>query len=55
MKSSNSQFLKTKIGSYFNTLNINEEQHQGTYNKTKEKISMLEFELESNRDIIIRL
>ena len=55
MKSSNSQFLKTKIGSYFNTLNINEEQHQGTYNKTKEKISMLEFELERNRDIIIRL
>ena len=55
MKSSNSQFLRTKLGSYFNTLNANEEQHQGTYNKTKEKISMLEFELERNRDIIIKL
>ena len=55
MKSSNSQFLRSIKGSYFNTLNTNEEPPQGTYNKTKEKISMLEFELERNRDIIIRL
>ena len=55
MISSNSQFLKSIKGSYFNTLNTNEEQPKGTYNKTKEKINMLEFELERNRDIIIRL
>ena len=55
MKSSNSQFLKSIKGSYFNTLNTNEDHNQGTYNKTKEKINMLEFELERNRDIIIRL
>ena len=55
MKSSNSQFLRSIKGSYFNTLNTNDEPHQGTYSKTKEKINMLEFELERNRDIIIRL
>ena len=55
MKSSSSQLLKSIKGSYFNTLNTNEESHQGTYNKTKEKINMLEFELDRNRDIIIRL
>ena len=55
MKSSSSQFLKSLKGSFFNTLNTNEELPQGTYNKTKEKMSMLEFELERNRDIIIKL
>ncbi len=55
MKSSNSQFLRSMKPSYFNTLNTNDEPPQGTYNKTKEKINMLEFELERNRDIIIRL
>ena len=55
MKSSNSQFLRSIKGSYFNTLNSNDDPPQGTYNKAKEKISMLEFELERNRDIIISL
>jgi DNA repair exonuclease SbcCD ATPase subunit len=55
MKSSNSQFLKSIKGTFFNTLNTNEDLPQGTYNKTKEKVSMLEFELERNRDIIIKL
>ena len=55
MKSSSSQLLNSLKGSYFNTLNINEDSHQGTYSKTKEKINMLEFELDRNRDIIIRL
>ena len=55
MKSNNSQFLRSIKGSYFNTLNSNGDPPQGTYNKAKEKISMLEFELERNRDIIISL
>ena len=55
MKSSSSQLLNSLKSSYFNTLNINEDSHQGTYSKTKEKINMLEFELDRNRDIIIRL
>jgi hypothetical protein len=55
MKSSNSQFLRSIKGSYFSTLNTGDEPPQGTYSKTKEKISMLEFELERSRDIIISL
>ena len=41
--------------SYFNSLIGGENIPQGTYSKTKEKIGMLEFELERNRDIIKRL
>ena len=55
MKSSSSTLLKTMKTSYYNSLIGGENIPQGTYNKTKEKISMLEFELERNRDIIIRL
>ena len=55
MKSSSSTLLKTMKTSYFNSLIGGENIPQGTYNKTKEKISMLEFELERNRDIIIKL
>ena len=55
MKPSSSTLLKTMKNSYFNSLIGSENVPQGTYNKTKEKISMLEFELERNRDIIIRL
>ena len=54
MKSSSSTLLKTMKTSYFNSL-IGGDNNQGMYNKTKEKINMLEFELERNRDIIIRL
>ncbi len=42
MKSNNSQFFSIR-GSYFSILNMGDELTQGTYNKTKEKISMLEF------------
>ena len=55
MKSSGSTLLKTVKNSYFNSLIGGEKAAQGTYNKAKEKIGMLEFELERNRDIIIRL
>ena len=55
MKSSGSTLLKTMKNSYFNSLIGGENIPPGTYNKTKEKIGMLEFELERNRDIIIRL
>ena len=55
MKPSNSTLLKTMKNSYFNSLIGGESIPQGTYSKTKEKIGMLEFELERNRDIIKRL
>ena len=55
MKSSNSQLLQSIRGTFFKTLNTNEEPPQGTYSKAKEKMNMLEFELERNRDIIIKL
>jgi len=55
MKPSSSTLLKTMKNSYFNSLIGGESIPQGTYSKTKEKISMLEFELDRNRDIIKRL
>ena len=55
MKPSSSTLLKTMKNSYFNSLIGGESIPQGTYSKTKEKIGMLEFELDRNRDIIIRL
>ena len=55
MKSSNSQLLKAMKASYFNNINSNNDSHPGTYSKTKDRLSMLEFELERNREIIIQL
>ena len=55
MKSSSSTLIKTMKNSYFNSFAGGDTAPQGTYNKSKEKISMLEFELDRNRDIIIRL
>jgi hypothetical protein len=41
--------------SYYNSFIGGDNIPQGPYNKSNEKISMLEFELDRNRDIIIRL
>ena len=55
MKGSSSTLLKTMKNTYFSSIIGGENIPEGTYNKTKEKISMLEFELDRNRDIIKRL
>jgi len=46
------QNLKT---SYFNSFILRNNSPQGAFDRSKEKISMLEFELEHNKDIIINL
>ena len=55
MRASNSQLLKAMKASYFKTMDQNEDALKNTYSKTKDRMSMLEFELEHNRDIIIHL
>ena len=55
MKSSNSKLLKTMKASYFNSINANLNTYQGAYNKTNNRLSALEFELERKREIIIQL
>ena len=48
--------LKKEIkNSYFNSMLNGDNAPQGTFNKAKEKVNMLEFELERTRDIVIRL
>ena len=55
MRASNSQLLKTLKANYFKTINAKDQGHSGTYNKVQDRVNMLEFELERNRDTIIKL
>ena len=55
MKSNNSKLLKNMRKTYFNSINAYKDPYEGAYNKTIDKISMLEFELEHHRDTIIHL
>ena len=55
MKSTNSKLLKTLKANYFNSINANFDSYQGAFNKKKDRLSTLEFELERKREIIIQL
>jgi len=55
MKQSNSGLFQNMKTSYFNSFILGDNSPQGTFNRSKEKISMLEFELEHNKDTIINL
>ncbi len=55
MKQSNSGLFQNMKTSYFNSFILGDNSPQGTFDRSKEKISMLEFELEHNKDIIINL
>ena len=55
MKQSNSGLFQNMKASCFNSFILGDNSPQGTFDRSKEKISMLEFELEHNKDIIINL
>lgn len=55
MKQSNSGLFQNMKASYFNSFILGDNSPQGAFDRSKEKISMLEFELEHNKDIIINL
>ena len=55
MIQSNSGLFPNMKASYFNSFILGDNSPQGTFDRSKEKISMLEFELEHNKDIIINL
>ena len=55
MKSNDSKLLKNMRTTYFNSINAHKDAHEGAYNKTIDKLSMLEFEVEHHRDTIIHL
>lgn len=55
MKQSNSGLFQNMKASYFNSFILGDNSPQGTFNRSKEKISILEFELEHNKDTIINL
>ena len=55
MKQSNSGLFQNMKTSCFNSFILGDNSPQGTFDRSKEKISMLEFELEHNKDIIINL
>ena len=55
MKADNTQILKKMKSSYFCKINSNDDNCQGAFSKTNDKLNKLEFELERHRDTIIHL